>query len=272
MTYQVQRGDTLYGISKQFGVSVEDIKKENNLKDNTIRVGLILKIPITNTTTYTIKKGDTLYSISKMFNTSINELMLLNNLSNNNLVIGNKLFIPTYNNNYINYIVQKNDTLYSIAKKYKTTPESIKNINNLKSDILSINQVLKIPNSSIDNNNYDLVYKVQKNDTLYSIANRFGMTIDNLKKLNNLTSDELYIGQELLINTEYVSDISIGSSCFGEGFPQEIEYITYKVVKGDNLYNIAKKYNVTVESIKKLNNLTTDNLDIGDVLKIKEKD
>ena len=64
MTYVVQNGDTLYGISKQFGVSVEDIKTANNLTSNIISVGQTLKIPTTNNT-YVVKKGESLYFIFK---------------------------------------------------------------------------------------------------------------------------------------------------------------------------------------------------------------
>ena len=65
-TYIVQPGDTLYGISGQFGVSIEDIKLENNLSSNVLVVGQVLKIPSTSTTSlYVVKKGDTLYSIAR---------------------------------------------------------------------------------------------------------------------------------------------------------------------------------------------------------------
>lgn len=61
-SYIVLEGDTLYGISKQFGVSISDIKRQNNLKDNLIVVGDVLIIPSTGTTIlYTVKKGDTIF-------------------------------------------------------------------------------------------------------------------------------------------------------------------------------------------------------------------
>ena len=61
-SYIVLVGDTLYGISKQFGVSISDIKRQNNLKDNLIVVGDVLIIPSTGTTIlYTVKKGDTIF-------------------------------------------------------------------------------------------------------------------------------------------------------------------------------------------------------------------
>ena len=221
---------------------------------------------------YIVQKNDTLYSIANKYNTTVNELVKLNKLQNYTLKIGQKLNIPITNiNNYIMYTIKKNDTLYSIANKYNTTVQNLIDINNLINSNLMIGQIIKVPiNNNVQNNN--IKYTVKKNDTLYTIANMYGMTVSELKKLNNLITDNIYVGQELTINSDYVSDISMGSSCYGDGFPQEIEYITYKVKKGDNLYNISKNYNVSVESIKELNNLKNNNLEIGEILKIKEKE
>ena len=108
MTYTVKNGDTLYGISNQYGVSVIDLIKENNLSNNNIRVGQILKIPNIsgnnpNTTfNYIVKKGDSLYGIARMYNTSVQELIKINNLVNSNLSIGQVLKIPEMYNNMEN--------------------------------------------------------------------------------------------------------------------------------------------------------------------------
>lgn len=98
---------------------------------------------------YIVVSGDTLYSIAHKYNTTVDAIKSLNNLTSNILSIGQVLKIPTTSTqmpepNYINYTVVSGDTLYSIARKYNTTVTSIKDLNNLKSDILSIGQVLKI--------------------------------------------------------------------------------------------------------------------------------
>ena len=147
--YVVKRGDTLYGISNQYGVSVTDIMKINNLKSVTIQVGQILKIPTKSGTnpntlfTYTVKKGDTLYNIAKRYNTDVQTIINLNNLKNNNLSIGQVLKIPnsTSTSSGKTYTVKKGDNLYSIANKYNTTVQSIINLNNLKNTNLSIGQI-----------------------------------------------------------------------------------------------------------------------------------
>ena len=268
-SYIVLEGDTLYGISKQFGVSIEEIIKQNNIVDNLIYPGEALIIPSKATTIlYTVKKGDTLYSISKKYNVNIMDIKRLNNLNSDNLSIGSNLFIPINDTDSFNYYtVLPNDTLYSISNKFNTTVDSLKKLNYLNSNILSIGQQLKVP--EVSNNNDELIYIVKSGDTLYSISKKYGVSVDTIKSINNLTSNDLYIGEKLIINNIYNSNISLGSSCFGDGYV-EVKYLNYIVKKGDNLYNISKKYGVSVDSIMKLNNLTSSSLSIGQILKIKE--
>lgn len=277
-TYIVQSGDTLYGISKQFGISVEDIKLTNNLSSNNIVVGTSLVIPSAATTSlYIVKTGDSLYSIAKKYDTTVADLMRINNLKSNVLHVGQQLKIPINDigngNDYIIYVVKSGDSLYSISKKYGITVNDLRKYNNLSSDLLSIGQQLKIPNSGSGGNGSvsddTLIYIVKSGDTLYSIAKKYNMSVDNLKKINNLSSNNLSVGQPIKILVQEGNAIPIGSSCYGEGY-NEPSYVTYVVRSGDSLYLIAKKYGVSVDSIKKLNNLSSNNLSIGQILKIKE--
>lgn len=273
--YTVQSGDTLYGISKQFGVSVDDIKKANNLTSNTISKGQTLKIPTSITTIdYIVTKGDSLYAIAKRYNTTVKDIVKLNNLTNNTLTIGQQLIIPISDEitkpetTYKNYVVQKGDSLYSIATKNNTTADEIKKINNLTSNMLSIGQILKLP-SEVKQEEITM-YTVQKGDSLYSIAKKFGMSVEELKSLNNLTSNNLAIGQQLMIkSTTGDEPINPEEECIGTGYV-EPQYVIYTVQRGDSLYTIARKYNTSVDNIKALNNLTSNNLSIGQQLKIKE--
>lgn len=277
-TYIVQSGDTLYGISKQFGISVEDIKLTNNLSSNNIVVGTSLVIPSAATTSlYIVKTGDSLYSIAKRYDTTVADLMRINNLKSNLLHVGQQLKIPINDigngNDYIIYVVKSGDSLYTISKKYGITVNDLRKYNNLSSDLLSIGQQLKIPNSGSGGNGSvsddTLIYIVKSGDTLYSIAKKYNMSVDNLKKINNLSNNNLSIGQPIKVLIQEGNAIPIGSSCYGEGF-NEPSYVTYVVRSGDSLYVIAKRYGVSVDSIKKLNNLSSNNLSIGQILKIKE--
>lgn len=153
----------------------------------------IENIPKNNESYYTVKSGDTLWSIARLNNTSVDELKKINNLSSNMLTIGQKLKINTpASSGQTNYTVKSGDTLYSIANKYGVSVDEIKNANGLTSNILSIGEVLVIPNSNS-------IYTVKSGDTLYSIARRFNTQVDTLKKVNNITNNILSIGQKLLI-------------------------------------------------------------------------
>ena len=103
------------------------------------------------------------------------------------------------------YVVQKGDTLYSIANKLGTTISELKKENNLTSNTLQIGQVLRIPTKEIYEEEEN-VYVVKKGDTLYSIAAANNTTVDELKRINNLTSNILSTGQLLKIPSELLPE------------------------------------------------------------------
>ena len=200
---------------------------------------------------YTVKKGDSLWKIANKYNTTVEKLKSANNLKTNTLSVGQKLVIPSISVSpevSDTYIVQKGDSLWSIANKFNMTVSELKNLNNLTNNLLSIGQVLKIKDSS---SNGETTYTVQKGDSLWVIANKYGITTEELKSYNNLTSNLLSIGQVLKIPQGKTSTENI-----------------YTVKKGDSLWTIANRYNTTVEKIKVLNNLTSNLLSIGQQLKI----
>ena len=257
-----------------------DIMKANNLNNTNLNIGQVLTIPSStgtnpdNTFTYTVKKGDSLYSIANVYDTNVDTIKRLNNLTSNNLSIGQKLLIPeTYNSpttvpNYTNYIVKKGDSLYSIAKNFNVSIDTIIKDNSLNSNNLSIGQNLKIrtntPSTGVveeecfgieyapPSNISTINYTVKRGDSLYKIANLYNTSVSELIRLNNLTSNNLSIGQILK-----VPSTSTNTSAR-----------TYIVQKGDSLYSIAKKFNTSVDIIKRKNNLSSNLLNIGQKLNI----
>ena len=201
--YIVKKGDSLWSIASKNNTTVDTIKKLNNLSSNNLSVGQVLKLSydakkedIKESNIYTVKKGDSLWLIANKYGTTIDELKNANNLKSNTLYIGQTLIVPKKkeNTNKISYIVKKGDSLWLIANKYDTTVEKIKSTNNLKSNTLSIGQVLVIPSSS-----EFITYTVKKGDSLWLIANKYNTTVDNIKKLNNLSSNNLQINQKLIL-------------------------------------------------------------------------
>ena len=200
--YIVKEGDTLYSIAKKNNISVENIKRLNNLKDNNIYKGQELILKNNNTqdeNIYIVKKGDTLYSIAKDNNMSVAELKELNNLHTNEIYIGDQLLINSNkidNENYELYIVQKGDSLWKIAKENNIKINDLIKINNLNNLSLSVGQELIVPkNNSINDNNK---YIVEKGDTLWSISKKLNISVDELKRLNNIENNLLTIGQILI--------------------------------------------------------------------------
>lgn len=200
------------------------------------------------TVLYTVQSGDSLYGIARRYNTTVNEIKRLNGLTSDLLTVGRQLLLPSSESidepkQDGTYTVKLGDTLYGVARTYGVTVDELKKANNLTNNILTVGQVLNIPNQTGTTDNS---YTVQSGDSLYSIARRFNTTVDELKTINNLTSDILSIGQKLLI-------------------PSSTER-TYIVKSGDSLWKISREFGVSVNEIRKLNNLTSDILTIGQQL------
>ena len=217
-------------------------------------------VPLAGSDYYVVKKGDTLWSIARAYGLTVERLKSLNNLTSNNLTIGDSLIVKDSNGNSDNsssvdnnkyYIVKKGDSLYSIARSNNMTVDKLKSLNNLTSNILSIGQKLIISRGSNVPNN---VYVVKKGDTLWSIANNFNVSVNDLKNANNKSNNSLSIGEQLIIP--------------GKSTGENVSTTIYTVKSGDNLYSIARRYNVTVNEIKSLNNLSSNLLSIGQKLSI----
>lgn len=221
--------------------------------------------PINNANTYTVQSGDSLWNIAKKYNITVDELKQANNLTSNSLQVGQILKIPNQtqpplNGNYLVYTVKSGDSLYKIAQQYNTTVDQLIQLNNLTTTALTIGQQIFIPQQGTGTgevpptNTGETIYTVQAGDSLYKIAQRYNTTVSAIASYNNLTSNELQIGQRLRIPSQ--------------GTNQPTMEQTYTVKSGDSLYKIAQQYNTTADAIKSYNNLTSNMLRVGQVLRI----
>lgn len=233
LTYTVKKGDNLSGIAEQYGVSVADIKEWNSLSSDKITVGQKLKIYTgkkesqpdkktdkkkkTNAQTYTVKSGDNLTGIAEQFSVTISELKEWNNLESDVIYEGQKLTIYSdkkITNNEKNktkqttYTVKAGDNLTGIAEKFDVTVTNLKEWNNLDSDVIYEGQVLKLyaskestkkDNKEKKEKSKTVYYTVKKGDTLAKIADKYNVSVSDLKKWNKLKSDIIEIGQKLVV-------------------------------------------------------------------------
>jgi membrane-bound lytic murein transglycosylase D len=256
--HKVKKGDNLGEISDKFGVSVAEVKKWNRLKGTNIPVGKSLKIiknervvttvrrevkadknavetSIASTENenksdfYVVEKGDNLFSISKKFNVSLEDLKKWNNLDGLNVEQGSKLALAeneqieieathTAEVKITEHIVEKGETIGSIAKKYDVSVSDIKDWNNIDNTTIHFgnklivgkkytissdtknNPTKKESIASNDRNEVKLYY-VKKGDSLFSIAKKYpGVSISDLKKWNGIKNERLKAGMKLKIN------------------------------------------------------------------------
>lgn len=157
--------------------------------------------------------------------------------------------------------VSRGESLSVIASKYGTSMQALMKLNNLKSSSLAIGQVLKIPSSAQGSSSSSAVktktitHTVKSGEYLGKIASRYKVLVADIKRENRLKSETLRVGQKLRITVE-VKDIPLRK---------------HKVARGDYLGKIASKYGVSVDAIRKANNLRSDSLAVGQVLIIPHK-
>ena len=249
----VQSGDTLYAIAKKYGISLVDLLTLNKLTSNMIYVGdrLVLpdsvmvegnnpdgdtdeeKAPTTPTSEYTVVVGDTLYKIAAANGLTVGELKSLNALTSDVIVPGQTL------------LVKKTTPTPSV------TPPS--------------NPAVPTPPSTVS------TITVASGDTLWKIANANGLSVAELKTLNNLSSDYIYPGQSLKVT----KSVTNGNNSTGVTPPTvtkpsvpTVVNKMYTVQKGDTLYKIASANGVSVAELKAWNNLNTDIIFVNQSLKL----
>ena len=280
--YKVDAKETYYSISRKYGINPKEVMTYNDNKF--LQVGVIIKVP------------------TQLNFTAINIPSAIN----------------TDNTAIVEYAVIAKDNLNLIAEKFGTTVNEIKRVNGLNSINLQIGQVLKIPSTGKEvattkpqpvqvavvqappkipesTNTSTATYTVKPKDNLNLIAEKFGTTVEEIKKLNGLTSSNLSIGQVLKLSSENVAQQTqvvekvivppaakvVAPPVVSTVIPKATveqpvvksvvsdDSFEYTVAAGESIYSIAKKYGLTTYQIKTANNLTKNDVIVGQKLIIK---
>jgi spore germination protein len=198
---------------------------------------------------YVVQPGDTLSSIARTFGVTVQSLIDLNEPPYpDRLTPGQSLLIPSDTEEppqvpqYQRYTVRQGDTLFAIASRFGTTVEAIARLNNISNpNLIFPGQVLLIPVTTPSP--APRQYTVQSGDTLWRIAQRFGVTVEQIVQLNNISDpNRIFPGQVLLIPSVTAPETR-----------------QYTVQPGDTLWRIAQQFGTTVEAIVALNNITDPN-------------
>lgn len=194
----------------------------------------------------------------------------------------------------VTYRVRRGDNMRSVARRLGVSPATIMKSNGLRSQRLRVGQTLRVnvpivtrqtttsrptttrstPDTPVASTKF---YVVRKGDTLYSIANRYGITASALKNANNISGNNISVGQRLTINA---SGTPTKRHVVLEEVPERVQKQvskrplakkkTYKVRKGDTLFSIASSANMSVNQLKKLNGIRNNNLKVGQTLKLSQ--
>jgi len=218
-----------------------------------IITGLVFGTTLTGSTiwgqTYYVQPGDSLYNIAARFGTTIAALQQSNGLTSTTIYPGQALSISLQgsgsSSSATRYTVKAGDSLYLIAQRYGITVASLKSANNLSSDYLIVGKVLIIPSGSsgTGTSSGSTTHKVCSGESLYLIAQKYGITVEALKQANQLSSNTIWVGQTLTIPAKGSSASAATNS--------------HLVKTGDTLYLIAKQYGISLSDLLKANNLSS---------------
>lgn len=238
--YRVSSGDTLYSIADKFETDVDTVRRLNFLIDDNIIVGQIIQVPYKEGMTaegaptptpapfrYTVAPGDTLSSIARRFEVNTVAIIEANGLLDpNSLIVGQEILIPGYQapagegsgqaasgpttsagtpaaGGEVIHVVRQGEGLLQIAQQYGVDPAAIAQANNISDrNLLQVGQRLVIPGVTRQEaaRSQGTVHVVQTGESLLSIARRYGVTVDAIRELNNITNpNQIYVGQELII-------------------------------------------------------------------------
>lgn len=167
------------------------------------------------------------------------------------------------------HTVRSGDTLWGLSRTYDVSVDSLRNWNKLSSSTIFVNQKLSViaphshteaQKSSVTTASGSSTYVVKSGDTLWGISNKFNVSVSTLKSLNGLTSDLIRPGQTLRVSGTSATKQTVAPTTADTG--------TYRVQSGDTLSEIAVRHSVSVSQLKSLNNLTSDLIYVGQVLKV----
>jgi LysM repeat protein/ABC-type branched-subunit amino acid transport system substrate-binding protein len=300
----VEQSEGFYSIARQYNVSQQEIFDANPEMSDGLKKGQVIRIPVIkgrNTNAYeinrsgdfilhSVEKGQTTWYISRKYNVDIEEIYRHNPGSDQKLTAGSILKVPVSDRKtdadegvrrFYNYTVKSGDTLYSISKRYDVSVDDIVKYNPaLQTGVLSVGSVVRIPRfvpeteqsgsgvtseSGIIEGKDFIYHEIESGQTLYSISRRYQMDVDRIKSFNpDVNPNDLREGYMLRIPRK------IEKQAVDQQKPDDRNFFeTHGVRRKETLFSISRRYNVDMETIRKVNpGIDFSNLRKGSELKI----
>ena len=256
LTHRIRSGEVLGKIAEKYGVRVSQLKRWNHIRGSRIYAGQRLKILVG----------------ANYGNYNANALTQKTSRKSSKVKI-NK-------GNY--YKVKAGDTISEIAMNYGVSSRQIRRWNNLHSNKIRVGQLLRISSAKSFTGKVDkksvqsakkevkgfVRYKVKQGDVIGIIAENFHVSVSDIRRWNNLRSNKVVAGKTLKIKPGKVQVAAATAVPKEEKLPPD--FTTYKIKPGDTISDIAIKFNVSIREIKKWNDLASNKIKAGKILKIKK--
>lgn len=163
---------------------------------------------------------------------------------------------------FVRHMIDQGQTLFSISRQYEVSVQEIKELNPERDvNQLAIGDTLRIPMFPTLSRGQKVLHIVQEGETLYRLARQYEVTTDDIKTWNALGTNPLRIGQSMVIYQPLPE----------KKMPDPERYVTHQVAEGETLYAIARAYQEPLVELMQRNELTTENIKLGQTLIIREK-
>lgn len=253
-THRVLENETLFSIANKYGTSVDELRRLNNLGPNEgIKINQRLIVP-----TQDDEPRDNWLEDEETSKPEEKEVVLMPEKTAKPATSYPSNDYPSNSSSGNVHYVQQGETLFSIAKQYDTTVDELRRINGMSDyDVLQSGQKLNVRGGGVVRSGGGLStsHTVQKGETLYSISKNYGTTVEDLKEINNLSSNEIFVGQNLLIN---------GSSSYSSSRQTSLHTVRTK----ETIFSISQQYGMTPDELRALNNLDGNLILIGQKLRV----
>ena len=248
--HRVKKGETLSAIAEKYGLSIAQLKSRNNLSGSRINPGQELKVEDEKVVLVAVS--------SATIKPTNNDSSSMNNVDSKQ--------------NGKTHLVKKGESLFSISNKYHIAIDKLKEINKLNGNKLFIGQEIKLGETTMQETApvevasksvaKETLHTVKSGETLFSIAKLYNVSIDDIKKSNELKGNNILPNQKLKVNAsaEHTSSQTTKASAHKSR--------THTVRSGESFYSIARDNNCSVNDLKQWNNKSTSKLNIGEKLEI----